>query len=200
MKQEMESERLTVKVNGRKCEETRLRVVRPSEKAAELYSKELAGELTHEEMWQQLCDIELSPHFKLGEFILSGTALRRKLDNTPPIECIDALEYLATATLEPLRQRFGVLRVTSGYRSLTVNSAVNGSRNSLHLMGMAADLHVTDTAVAQRMLKYCMEKPVPFDQILIEMRRTSVYCFHISSRCDGRNRRIAIADYKVERD
>ena len=55
---------------------------------------------------------QLSPHFTLREFIVSGVALRRHIDNTPADPAVvDHLRLLAEKVLEPLRRHFGVIEV-----------------------------------------------------------------------------------------
>lgn len=59
----------------------------------------------------------LSPHFALGEFTKSGTAIKHGVDNTPhDIIVVVRLTTLCEKILEPLRKEFGAIRITSGYR------------------------------------------------------------------------------------
>ena len=82
-------------------------------------------------------DLRLSDHFKLREFTLSGAAIRYNLDNTPTTVEVERLRALCVNVLEPLRRRFGVLRITSGYRSERVNKIVGGAVRSQHRLGEA---------------------------------------------------------------
>ena len=110
----------------------------------------------------------LSPHFRLSEFTLSGTALRLGVDNTPSAEVVARLEALCVNVLEPLRRRVGCVRVTSGYRSPRLNAAVGGVAHSQHLLGEAADLYVSSTEMAQKWAAVLRE--TPFDQLIFEPR------------------------------
>ena len=56
----------------------------------------------------------LSNHFRLSEFVDSGTARRLNIDNTPEPVHVERLRQLCLHVLEPLRRRFGVIRITSG--------------------------------------------------------------------------------------
>lgn len=73
----------------------------------------------------------VSPHFKAKEF-----------------QCKDKSEYLLIATeliemLEKIRNNFNApVIINSGYRTPSWNSKVNGSSNSYHCKGMAADIVV----------------------------------------------------------
>ena len=51
--------------------------------------------------------------------------------------------------LQRLRERVGVLVVTSGYRCAEHNRAVGGAESSLHICGMAADIQSENLAPDQ---------------------------------------------------
>ena len=83
----------------------------------------------------------LSPNFSLEEMIFSETAIRLGIDNTPSDEEVRELTRLCTDLLQPLRDVLDTpIIVTSGFRNEAVNKAVNGSANSDHVQGRAADI------------------------------------------------------------
>ena len=85
----------------------------------------------------------LSPHFALGEFTKSGTAIKHGVDNTPhDIIVVVRLTTLCEKILEPLRKEFGAIRITSGYRCHLLNLQVGGVIGSQHELGEAADIFV----------------------------------------------------------
>jgi hypothetical protein len=70
-------------------------------------------------------DRQLTAHFKLSEFHCR--------DGTPvPKNTIDGLIALCTKVLEPMRDKFGVCTVSSGFRSKRHNDAVGGATSSYH--------------------------------------------------------------------
>lgn len=122
----------------------------------------------------------LTPHFSLREMIVSATAIRHGLDNTPTADVEQRLKQLCVNVLEPLRCRFGAIRITSGYRSPKVNSLVGGAATSQHQLGEAADLHAGSEEVARKMYEYILHN-LDFDQLILEYRpKTATRWIHVS--------------------
>lgn len=93
-------------------------------------------------------DIFLSPHFKLSEFVVSETASRHGIDNTPPGEAVENLRRLCQGTLEPLREALQLpVVITSGFRTKALNDRLaHSSERSQHMQGCAADFYVSCAA------------------------------------------------------
>ena len=93
-------------------------------------------------------DIFLSPHFKLSEFVVSETASRHGIDNTPPEEAVENLRRLCQGTLEPLREALQLpVVITSGFRTKALNDRLaHSSERSQHMEGCAADFYVSCAA------------------------------------------------------
>lgn len=133
----------------------------------------------------------LSEHFSLEEMTRSGVALSRGIDNTPSPEAVENLRLLCLNVLEPVRRRFGAVRVTSGYRCPKLNKAVGGAPLSQHLRGEAADIHIADMEVGRKIYDFVRQN-TDFDQMLFE-RRQSNGCrwLHLSYTTRRPNRRQA---------
>ncbi len=85
----------------------------------------------------------LSEHFTLGEMLSSQKATEKGIPNTPLEKHITAMKNLAVRCLEPTRQHFGLpILVTSGFRSVLLNTEVKGASNSQHMAGEAADITI----------------------------------------------------------
>lgn len=111
--------------------------------------------------------MQLSEHFHLSEFVSSQTAARRRIDNTPPAQAIDNLRRLCKVVLEPIREHFGPVIISSGYRSPALNRAVGGAATSQHVAGEAADIEVPGVSNVE-LAEWIARSGRPFDQLILE--------------------------------
>ena len=127
---------------------------------------------------------QLSEHFKLSEFTQSGTARRHKVKNVPGPREVERLRFLCVKSLEPMRRRFGVIRITSGFRCKKLNALVGGSPTSQHVLGEAADIHTGGRELSEKMFGFAKQN-IPFDQLILEHTPAhGIYWLHISLRSD----------------
>ncbi len=110
--------------------------------------------------------MKLSANFDLSEFVVSQTASRRNIDNTPPAAAVKALTDLCLRVLEPVRRQYGAVVVSSGYRSAALNKAVKGAKSSQHLTGHAADIQVP--GLDNKTLHEWINRNLDFDQVILE--------------------------------
>ena len=83
--------------------------------------------------------MELSRNFTLSELTKSDTAIRKGINNNPNAEQIEKLKSLCENILQPVRDHFGRVKVTSGFRSPELCLAIGSSSNSQHARAEAAD-------------------------------------------------------------
>ncbi len=135
----------------------------------------------------------LSPHFSLQEMKRSATAITRNIDNEPNAEQVANLQALCQQVLEPIRKRFGVTRITSAFRSETLNKAVNGAPDSQHLRGEAADIHVSNIEVGEKMFEF-IKSHTDFDQLILERKKGyGCWWIHVSYSRHRQNRHHAFS-------
>lgn len=80
-------------------------------------------------------------YFTIDELTYSKKAQEKDIPNNPTPEHLQNIVRLVGTVLDPLREQFGsAIKVTSGYRSALLNTAVEGAKNSHHSKGMAADI------------------------------------------------------------
>jgi hypothetical protein len=110
--------------------------------------------------------MNLSRNFSLQELTKSDTAIRKGIDNEPNADQIDKLKMLCEKILQPVRDHFGRVKVTSGYRSPELCVAIGSSLNSQHAKAEAADFEVVgvDNAEVADWVKMNCET----DQLILE--------------------------------
>lgn len=105
--------------------------------------------------------MRLGRHFSLAELDPHGEA-----DAT----IVAALTRLALDVLDPIRERWGPMRVTSGYRSPQRNARTAGSSpTSQHVRGEAADL-VPVEADVRDVWAWVASSGLPWGQLILEER------------------------------
>jgi hypothetical protein len=110
--------------------------------------------------------MRLSKNFTLAEMTKSQMAIRNGIDNTPSQAEIENMKKLANMVLQPVRDRFGPVSISSGFRSVSVNSLVGGSPNSDHTRGMAADIEVP--GVSNLEVAQWIAENLKFTQLILE--------------------------------
>ena len=109
---------------------------------------------------------KLSRYFTQNEFEFSQTAQNRGISNRMNFEQIDNAKHLCENVLDPVREKFGPLRISSGFRNVKLNKLIGGSRNSNHLWGKAADFSyasISDVDVALWIIGN-----LKFDKLILE--------------------------------
>ena len=110
--------------------------------------------------------MKLSRNFTLQELIKSDTAVRKGIDNNPNADQIEKLKELCEKILQPVRDHFGRVKVTSGFRSPLLCEAIGSSANSQHAKAEAADFEVIGTDNAD--LVDWIHKNLEWDQLILE--------------------------------
>ena len=112
--------------------------------------------------------MSLSPHFTLAEMTRTGqTSLAVKNANEAH-PYIPALTALCSTILEPIRARFGPVKVNSGFRGPAVNAAVGGSATSQHSKGEAADIVCPGASLDEVMAWIVNESGIRYGQVIRE--------------------------------
>lgn len=128
----------------------------------------------------------LSEHFTLPEFTRSLTAQQVNIMNYPPGEVLAFAQQFCSEILEPIRERFGRVVITSGYRCPELNALVNGVPDSDHQWTaerIAADFFTPQADLPQVFDWIRLESKLPFDQVIREHSSgRGGDCIHISYR------------------
>ena len=113
--------------------------------------------------------MNLSRNFTLSELIKSDTAIRRGINNNPNAEQIEKLKALCENILQPVRDHFGRVKVTSGFRSVELCTAIGSSANSQHAKADAADFECIGVDNAE--LADWIYKNLETDQLILELNQ-----------------------------
>ena len=110
--------------------------------------------------------MNLTRNFTLSELTKSDTAIRKGINNNPNAEQIEKLKALCENILQPVRDHFGRVKVTSCYRSVDLCLAIGSSANSQHAKAEAADFECPGVDNAQ--LADWINRELPYDQLILE--------------------------------
>ena len=110
--------------------------------------------------------MKLTPNFSLQELTKSDTAIRKGIDNEPNADQIDKLKMLCQKILQPVRDQFGRVKVTSGYRSPELCAAIGSSVNSQHAKAEAVDFECVGVDNAE--VADWVHKNLETDQLILE--------------------------------
>ena len=140
----------------------------------------------------------ISKNFTLEELCASETAKAKGIRNNPGQTDIVNLCALAHQILQPLRNAMNEpIKIGSGYRSLALNNAVGGVKNSQHMKGEAADLCIDGDMTKGRKWFTWIQSHCNFDQLIWEHNsKTGAYWVHVSFVYPdfGKNRRQVITN------
>ena len=137
--------------------------------------------------------MRLTRNFTYEELCRSDVAKRRGINNRPRTKeeekrVIENLKALCMEGLQPLRDFLGKpVVISSGYRCAELNKAVGGVRNSQHMKGEAADIHVENTEHLLKIMHFIMDE-TDFDQVIWERNRAGTQWVHVSYKREGVNR------------
>ena len=134
--------------------------------------------------------MNLSRNFSLQELIKSDTAIRKGIDNNPNADQIEKLKMLCENVLQPVRDHFGRVKVTSGFRSPMLCQAIGSSANSQHARAEAADFEVVGVDNCE--LADWIHRELEWDQLILEYYKPDdgqAGWVHVSYNEKGANRK-----------
>jgi len=107
--------------------------------------------------------MNLSKHVSLAEFEHSNTAKSKGISNAMNEEQINNAKLLCEKIFEPLRgYRNAPIKISSGFRSKALNTAIRGSQTSQHSKGEAMDVKINKDEFLY------IKNNLPFDQLIYE--------------------------------
>ena len=127
--------------------------------------------------------------FKYKEFVFSNTAIRKGIQNIPTENQWLNIERLASNVLQPIRNQFGPIRISSGFRSEQLNISIGGSSTSNHCRGEASDfIPIYDISLFE--ITEWIYKNLKFRTLIYEFNEW----IHIDYRQGGNLNRLKLKD------
>jgi hypothetical protein len=112
--------------------------------------------------------MKLSTNFNLSEFTASAKASSLGISNQPSEQALACIKELVDNLLQPIRTKLGrPTKITSGYRSGALNTAIGGVHGSQHSEGKAVDFQVQGMT-SREVCKFIIEMDIEFDQLIDE--------------------------------
>jgi len=130
--------------------------------------------------------MNLSRNFSLQELSKSDTAIRLGIPNEPNANQIEKLKLLCENILQPVRDHFGPVMVTSGFRSPELCIRIGSSINSQHCKAEAVDFECPGKDNAE--VADWIYKNLDFDQMILEFYVPGeansgwVHCSYVSDK------------------
>ena len=127
-------------------------------------------------------DFKLSKNFAWGELTRTGQSDLQAKNREEAEAFKPALTALATTLLQPVRDRWGALRINSAFRGKAVNQKVGGSKTSQHMIGEAVDFMPLSEGVTLEMIFDWIRKEsgLPFGQVIHECPSPTSRWIHLS--------------------
>jgi len=135
--------------------------------------------------------MRISEHLDLAELTRSESAKRNGISNMPIEQHIANLKLLAENVFEPIRNNFRCpIHISSGYRSIELNTAIKGSLTSQHCSGEAIDIDMDGTSITNKQIFEFVRDNVNFDQMIWEFGTdANPDWVHVSYESTGKQRK-----------
>ena len=124
---------------------------------------------THRDPSSYILKPDLSQtNFQYKEFIKSNTALRKGISNIPTDDHWKCIETLTTNVLQPVREKFGRIRITSGYRCPELCEEIGSNKDSNHCRGEATDFEPLRSNVTLYQVLAWIYRNLQFRELIAE--------------------------------
>lgn len=142
-----------------------------------------------------------APNFQYWEFTKSDTAKRLGIVNEPNEAHWQAIEKVAVNILQPIRNNFGRVNITSGYRSPELCIAIGSYRTingkitvtSNHARGQAVDIEPDDPTIPLIDIMNFINNELDYRELIAEYFPEG--WVHVAFREGGNDRLIKLKDH-----
>lgn len=109
-----------------------------------------------------------APNFTYRDFVKSELATRNNIANIPNDQQWTNIEKLAVNAIQPIRNHFGPIKISSGFRCLALNEKAGSSPSSNHVFGLAADIEPVDPKIKLFTVLEYIALNLPFKELIAE--------------------------------
>ena len=132
----------------------------------------------------------ISKHITYDEAVISPTAIRAGIDNSPNETELRDMKNVANNLFEPIREWYGKpIKINSFFRCAKLNKLVKGSPTSQHVKGEAIDISAGSKAENKNLFDYIVSSGLEFDQLINEYDFTWL---HISLRKKANRKQVLV--------
>lgn len=132
--------------------------------------------------------MRFSPHFKSTEYEkqYKDKAAGKWLDDAIPKKCHPIFTEMSEDVMEPIREKYGLVIITSGYRSPNHNHAIGGKPTSQHIATAefcACDFMIPGADLSEVFDWLRLQARLPIDQLILEYGQSdsrTPACIHVS--------------------
>lgn len=122
---------------------------------------------------------KISKNITWDEATISPTALRLGIKNEPNEAQYTAMVMVAEMCFEPLRKWYGKpIKINSFFRCSELNEAVNGAKNSHHVLGSAIDMSAGSKKENEKLFNWCKYN-IKYTQLINEYDFSWVHISYI---------------------
>lgn len=135
--------------------------------------------------------MQLSKNLSLSEMIISDSAKRAGISNTPSEVHLSNMKKLALNVFQPIREHFDCpIYISSGYRSQALNKLIGGSSTSQHSSGEAIDIDMDGSSLTNAQVFHWIKDNLVFDQLIWEFgTNKNPDWVHVSYESTGKQRK-----------
>lgn len=135
--------------------------------------------------------MQLSKNLSLSEMIISDSAKRAGIFNTPSEVHLANMKKLAMNIFQPIREHFNhPIHISSGYRSPALNKLIGGSASSQHSSGEAIDIDMDGSTISNAQIFDWIKHNLVFDQLIWEFGTdANPDWVHVSYESTGKQRK-----------
>lgn len=112
--------------------------------------------------------LPMAPNFRYIDFVKSSTATRLGIVNVPNEQQWQSIERVAGNIIQPVRNQFGPIIITSGFRCVELCLKIGSSPTSNHAKGEAVDFEPLNKNIPLIDVVEWIHRNLPYRELIAE--------------------------------